>query len=57
MGYRVIYDKELSLEKAIEELIRKVSETEGYVYVKRRQWNLTSIAKARSTRRKTKLPE
>ena len=57
MEYRVIYDKELCLEKAIEELIRKVSETEGYVYVKRRQWNLTSIAKARSTRRKTKLPE
>jgi len=42
----VIYDKELSLEKAIEELIRKVGEIEGYVYVKRRQWNLTSIAKA-----------
>lgn len=52
LGYKILYD-EIGLKKAIEKLIRKISETEGYVYVKGRKWNLASIAKAKTKHLKT----
>ncbi len=53
LGYKILYDR-IGLEKTIEELVRKVGETEGYVYVKERKWNLASIAKAKTKHLKTK---
>lgn len=46
LGYRILYDK-VNLVEVIREFIRKISETEEYIYMKKRVWNLALIAKTK----------
>ncbi|MGB9729957.1 MAG: nucleotidyltransferase domain-containing protein [Thermoprotei archaeon] len=48
LGYKVVYDA-AGLEEEIRKFIREIGKEEDYVYIKRRRWNLTTIARAKNT--------
>jgi len=47
LGYKIVYDV-AKVKSEIQEFLRRVSEEDEYILVKKRRWNLVALAKARA---------